>query len=163
MREVLSAARDRKVELHVLNARSESDFDAVFADIKRLRVGGLVISAGSIFLGGINKLDGYAARPSEVVDLYWDQVDFRGWALGEPFFARRPEAVSVGHEDHGGIPVPPAVSSGGVQEALDLRLGQVLPRSKFTVWPPFRSGCRSFRSDCSIYGVHVCFCSRYWV
>ncbi|MGC2160220.1 MAG: ABC transporter substrate binding protein [Pseudolabrys sp.] len=28
-REVLSAARNRKLELHVLNARSESDFDAV--------------------------------------------------------------------------------------------------------------------------------------
>ena len=48
-REVLSAARNRKLELHVLNARSESDFDAVFADIKRLRVGGLVIGAGSVF------------------------------------------------------------------------------------------------------------------
>jgi ABC-type uncharacterized transport system substrate-binding protein len=34
VREMLSAARDRKLELHVLNARSESDFDAVFADIK---------------------------------------------------------------------------------------------------------------------------------
>ena len=43
VREMQSAARDRKLELHVLNARSESDFDAVFADIKRLRVGGLVI------------------------------------------------------------------------------------------------------------------------
>ena len=51
-REVLSAARNRGLELHVLNARSESDFDAVFADIKRLRVGGLVIAAGSVFVRG---------------------------------------------------------------------------------------------------------------
>ena len=56
VREMLSAARYRKVELHVLNARSESDFDAVFADIKRLRVGGLVIAAGSIFIGSRKKL-----------------------------------------------------------------------------------------------------------
>jgi len=56
VREMLSAARDRKLELHVLNARSESDFDAVFADIKRLRVGGLVIAAGSIFIGSRKKL-----------------------------------------------------------------------------------------------------------
>jgi ABC-type uncharacterized transport system substrate-binding protein len=55
-REVLSAARNRKLELHVLNARSESDFDTVFADIKRLRVDGLVIGPGSVFLGGINNL-----------------------------------------------------------------------------------------------------------
>lgn len=56
VREMLSAARDRKLELHVLNASSESDFDAVFADIKRLRVGGLVIGAGSIFISGRKKL-----------------------------------------------------------------------------------------------------------
>jgi putative tryptophan/tyrosine transport system substrate-binding protein len=55
-REVLSAARNRRLELHVLNASSERDFDAVFADIKRLRAGGLVISAGSVFVRGINKL-----------------------------------------------------------------------------------------------------------
>jgi hypothetical protein len=48
-RETLSAARNRGIELHVLNVRSEGDFDAVFADIKRLRAGGLVIGAGSVF------------------------------------------------------------------------------------------------------------------
>ena len=62
VREMQSAARDRKLELHVLNARSESDFDAVFADMKRLRVGGLVIGVGSIFLGGINKLAALTVR-----------------------------------------------------------------------------------------------------
>jgi putative ABC transport system substrate-binding protein len=61
-REVLSAARNRGIELHVLNVRSEGDFDAVFADIKRLRVGGLVIGAGSVFLGGINKLAALTVR-----------------------------------------------------------------------------------------------------
>src|SRR5215510_4936887 len=55
-REVLSAARNRGLELHVLNAGNESDFDAVFADIKRLRVGGLVIGAGPVFLRSLNKL-----------------------------------------------------------------------------------------------------------
>jgi putative ABC transport system substrate-binding protein len=61
-RETLSAARNRGIELHVLNVRSEGDFDAVFADIKRLRVGGLVIGAGSVFLGGINKLAALTVR-----------------------------------------------------------------------------------------------------
>ena len=61
-REVLSAARNRRLELHVLNASSERDFDAVFADIKRLRVGGLVIGAGSVFLRGINKLAALTVR-----------------------------------------------------------------------------------------------------
>jgi ABC-type uncharacterized transport system substrate-binding protein len=55
-REVLSAARNRGLELHVVNVRSEGDFDAAFADLKRLRAGGLVIGPGSVFVGGINKL-----------------------------------------------------------------------------------------------------------
>jgi ABC-type uncharacterized transport system substrate-binding protein len=62
VREVLSAARNRGLELHILNARSEGDFDTVFADIKRLRVGGLVIGAGSIFVRGINKLAALTVR-----------------------------------------------------------------------------------------------------
>ena len=61
-REVLSAARNRGLELHVLNARSEGDFDAVFADIKRLRVGGLVIGAGSVFVRGLKKLAALTVR-----------------------------------------------------------------------------------------------------
>jgi putative tryptophan/tyrosine transport system substrate-binding protein len=62
VREVLSAARNRGLELHVLNARSEGDLDAVFADIKRLRVGGLVIGAGSVVTGSLNKLAALTIR-----------------------------------------------------------------------------------------------------
>jgi putative tryptophan/tyrosine transport system substrate-binding protein len=61
-REVLSAARNRGLELHVLSAKSESDFDTVFADIKRLRVDGLVIGASTLFLRGINKLAALTVR-----------------------------------------------------------------------------------------------------
>jgi putative tryptophan/tyrosine transport system substrate-binding protein len=61
-REVLSAARNRGLELHVLNVRSEGDFDAVFADMKRLRVGGLVIGAGPVFLRGLDKLAALTVR-----------------------------------------------------------------------------------------------------
>ena len=61
-REVLSAARSRGLELHLLNVRSEAEFDAVFADIKRLRVSGLVISPGTVFVRGINKLAALTVR-----------------------------------------------------------------------------------------------------
>lgn len=61
-RETLSAARNRGIELHVLNVRREGDFDAVFADIKRLRVGGLVIGPGSVFVGGVDKLAALTVR-----------------------------------------------------------------------------------------------------
>jgi putative ABC transport system substrate-binding protein len=62
VREVLSAARNRKIEVHVLHVRSESDFDALFADIKRLRVGGLVIGAGSVFVRDVKKLAALTVR-----------------------------------------------------------------------------------------------------
>jgi putative ABC transport system substrate-binding protein len=61
-REVLSGARKRGLELHVLNVGSERDFDAVFAELKRLRVGGLVIGGGSVFLRGLNKLAALTVR-----------------------------------------------------------------------------------------------------
>jgi putative ABC transport system substrate-binding protein len=44
-----AAARTLGLELHVLNASSESDFDAVFAKLSQLRASGLVISAGTAF------------------------------------------------------------------------------------------------------------------
>ena len=49
-REVLSASRALGLELHILNASTERDFDAVFANLIRLRARGLVIGAGSIFV-----------------------------------------------------------------------------------------------------------------
>jgi putative tryptophan/tyrosine transport system substrate-binding protein len=62
VREVLSAARNLGLELHILNAANERDFDAVFADIERLRVGGLVIGAGTVFTGSIKKLAALTVR-----------------------------------------------------------------------------------------------------
>ena len=48
-REVLAAARRLGLELHVLNASSEREFDAVFDNFKHLNAAGLVIGAGSVF------------------------------------------------------------------------------------------------------------------
>ena len=53
---VLSAAHRLGLELHVLNASSERDFDAVFAKLLQLRAGGLVIGAGVLFNAGIEQL-----------------------------------------------------------------------------------------------------------
>jgi ABC-type uncharacterized transport system substrate-binding protein len=61
-REVLSAARKRGLKLHVLNVGSERDFDAVFADLKRLHVEGIVIGAGLVFLRGVKKLAALTVR-----------------------------------------------------------------------------------------------------
>src|SRR5262249_29498206 len=61
-REVLSAARKLGLEVHVLNVGSEHDFDAVFADLKRLHVSGILIGAGAVFLRGLNKLAALTVR-----------------------------------------------------------------------------------------------------
>jgi ABC-type uncharacterized transport system substrate-binding protein len=61
--QMLTAARTLGLELHVLNASTESDFDAVFAKIKQLGASGLVIGAGTaIFAGRSGQLAELAAR-----------------------------------------------------------------------------------------------------
>ena len=45
----LSAAQTLGLELHVLNASTERDFDAVFAKLIQLRAGGLVIATDAFF------------------------------------------------------------------------------------------------------------------
>jgi len=45
----LAAAHTLGMELHVLNAGTEGDFDAVFANLIQLRAGGLVISTDPFF------------------------------------------------------------------------------------------------------------------
>ena len=61
-RAIQSAANKFGLELHFLNASSEQDFDAVFADVVRLRAGGLVISADPVFTHGIERLAALALR-----------------------------------------------------------------------------------------------------
>jgi putative tryptophan/tyrosine transport system substrate-binding protein len=56
LRAIQSAANTLGLELQILNASSEHDFDAAFADLIRLRAGGLVISADSVFLRGMEEL-----------------------------------------------------------------------------------------------------------
>jgi len=56
LRAIQSAADTLGLELQVLNASSEHDFDAAFANLIRLRAGGLVISADPVFVRGMEQL-----------------------------------------------------------------------------------------------------------
>lgn len=51
-----SAANALGIELHVLNASTERDFDAVFAKLIELRAGGLVIGGNAFFTGHNDQL-----------------------------------------------------------------------------------------------------------
>ena len=61
-KEFLLAAQTLGVELHILNASTDGDFDAVFANLIQLRAGGLVISTDPFFTSRSEQLATLAAR-----------------------------------------------------------------------------------------------------
>ena len=56
----------------------------------------------------------------------------------------RPEAVSVGRQDHSGVTMPPTVPPSGRHQPLDLGLCQVLAGAEVRIGEPLGH-------DCSIY------------
>jgi len=63
-KDFLAAARTLGVELHVLNASTERDFDAVFANLIQLQAGGLVISGDAFLTSQSEQLAALAIRHS---------------------------------------------------------------------------------------------------
>jgi putative ABC transport system substrate-binding protein len=61
-RDVLEAARKLGVQPHILHASSEADFESAFANLPRLRAGGLVISNSPIFVSRTEQLGASALR-----------------------------------------------------------------------------------------------------
>ena len=61
-RDLQVAARTRGVELHVLRASTESDFDTVFASLRQLRANALVIGGDPFFNSRTQLLTAMAAR-----------------------------------------------------------------------------------------------------
>jgi putative tryptophan/tyrosine transport system substrate-binding protein len=70
--ELQAAARTLGLELHVLNASTERDFDAVFAKLVQLRAGGLVIGVDSLFSSRSKQLAALALRHA-VPTIYQDR------------------------------------------------------------------------------------------
>jgi putative ABC transport system substrate-binding protein len=62
LRDAQAAARTLGLNLHVLNASTESDFDGVFAKVIQLRAGGLVIAGHALFTAGQEQLAVLALR-----------------------------------------------------------------------------------------------------
>jgi len=58
----LQAAHTLGLELHILNASNDSDFDAVFTNVVQLRAGGLVIAADPFFIGRSKQLAALTVR-----------------------------------------------------------------------------------------------------
>jgi putative tryptophan/tyrosine transport system substrate-binding protein len=64
LREMMAAAQSLGLELHVLNASTEHDFDAVFTKLIELRAGALVIGTFAFFTSHAQQLGALAARHS---------------------------------------------------------------------------------------------------
>jgi putative ABC transport system substrate-binding protein len=73
-RQARSAANTLGLELHVLNASSEHDFDAVLAKLIELRAGGLVISGDALFTTHSKQLG--ALMASHAVPAVYQHRDF---------------------------------------------------------------------------------------
>jgi putative ABC transport system substrate-binding protein len=71
-KDLQAAARTLGLELHVLNASTERDFDAVFAKLIQLRAGGLVIGADNLFSSRSKQLATLALRHA-VPTIYQDR------------------------------------------------------------------------------------------
>ncbi|MGC2456030.1 MAG: ABC transporter substrate-binding protein [Pseudolabrys sp.] len=61
-KEVQAAARTLGLELHVLNAGTERDFDGVFTKLIQLRAGGLVIGGGAFLISSSEQLAALTVR-----------------------------------------------------------------------------------------------------
>ena len=78
-KELQAAARTLGLELHVLNASTERDFDGVFAKLIQLRAGGLVIGADPFLPAGANSLPRWRSatrcqRSTRIASSPWPEV-----------------------------------------------------------------------------------------
>jgi putative ABC transport system substrate-binding protein len=71
-RDLQAAANRLGLQLHVLRASTERDFDTVFATLARLRVGGLVISSDAFFTSRVQKLADLSTSHS-IPAIYWQR------------------------------------------------------------------------------------------
>ncbi len=61
-KEMQTAAQNLRLELHVLGANSDSEFEAVFANLRSLKVGALVLGSAQLFTSNSQKLSALAIR-----------------------------------------------------------------------------------------------------
>jgi putative tryptophan/tyrosine transport system substrate-binding protein len=78
---VQEAAHTLGLELHVLNANSEGDFDAVFAELMQLQAGGLVISGGPFLTARTEQLAALTVRHAVPAIAQWREFVVAGGLL----------------------------------------------------------------------------------
>jgi putative tryptophan/tyrosine transport system substrate-binding protein len=76
-----AAAHTLGIELHVVNAGSERDFDGVFAELIELRAGGLVIGGDQLFTTQTERLAALALRHAMPAIYQWREFAVAGGLL----------------------------------------------------------------------------------
>ena len=137
LQEMLQAADKLGVQLNVLHASTERDFDTVFATLARLRVGGLMIGSDAFFTSRVQKLADLSMRHS-IPGIYWQREYVTAGGLlsyGASYVdAYRLAGVYTGRILNGEKPSElPVQQSTKVELAINLKtakaLGLTLPRS----------------------------------
>jgi putative ABC transport system substrate-binding protein len=77
-KQLQAAARTLGLELHVLNASTEGEFDGVFAKLIQLRAGGLVIGSDPFFTGRIEHLAALAVQHAVPAVYHWREFAVAG-------------------------------------------------------------------------------------
>jgi putative ABC transport system substrate-binding protein len=80
-KELQAAARTLGLELHVLNASTEGDFDGVFAKLIQLRAGGLVIGSDPFFTSRTEQLAALAVHHAVPAIYHWREFAVAGGLL----------------------------------------------------------------------------------
>jgi ABC-type uncharacterized transport system substrate-binding protein len=80
-KELQAAARTLGLELHVLTANTESDFDGVFAKLVQLRAGGLVIGSDPFFTSRSEQLAALTVRHAVPAVYAWREFAVAGGLL----------------------------------------------------------------------------------
>src|SRR5262249_52590168 len=81
-KDLQTAARSRGLQLYVLQASTEADFETAFESLARLRAGGLVISSDSFFFSRSDRLAELAARHA-VPSIFGFRGFVAGWGSDE--------------------------------------------------------------------------------
>ena len=107
LREVLQAAGTIGLQLYVLHANTERDFDTVFATMAQRQVDALVISADSFFVSRSKLLAAFAVRYAIPASFYFREFVVAGGLMsygGSVTAAHRLAAVYVGRIINGDKP-----------------------------------------------------------
>ena len=129
-RDMQAAARALKLQLHLLRASSEHEFDAAFTNVKQLRAGGLVIAADGVFVSLSERLAALSVRHAVPTIFQFPDFAVAGGLIsygGSQFDAYRQVGVYAGRILKGEKPADlPVQQSTKVELIINLKTAKAL-------------------------------------